>query len=187
MNFEADIVIIGAGSAGCVLAERLSQQQDTHVLVVESGERGRTPTIAIPAGFVYHFNSPRYNYCYQSEPEPELHHQRVYQPRGKGVGGSGAINAMIYVRGEPQDFDDWAASSSERWSYTSVLPYFRRLERHHSANTRLHGRTGPIGVASTETAPPTYAMRSSRPAPPADSPSTLTSMASPWTATVFTI
>ena len=126
-----DTIIIGGGSAGCVLANRLSADPARRVLVLEAGRPDHRLDFRLhmPAALTYPLTSKTYNWWYDSEPEPHLNGRRVYQPRGKVLGGSSTINGMIYIRGNPMDFDQWATNPGlEDWSYAHVLPYFKRIE-----------------------------------------------------------
>ena len=124
-----DYVIVGAGSAGCVLANRLSADPSVRVLLLEAGPRDRHPFIHMPAGIAKLVNLRRLNWDYDTEPEPALDGRRLWWPRGRVLGGSSSINAMCYVRGHPVDYDEWGV---EGWAWRDVLPYFLRSER----NTR---------------------------------------------------
>ncbi|MGX7003437.1 GMC family oxidoreductase [Caballeronia sp. KNU42] len=143
-----DYIIVGAGSAGCILAERLSASGQYSVLVLEAGGKADSFWFKIPVGFAKTYYDPGCNWMYYTEPEAELADRKIYAPRGKVQGGSGSINAMIYVRGAPRDFDDWAAAGNAGWSYKDVLPYFRKLETHEAGDTAVHGASGPIHVTS---------------------------------------
>ncbi|BCQ55404.1 GMC family oxidoreductase [Burkholderia gladioli] len=146
---EYDYIIVGSGSAGSILAERLSADGRHTVLVLEAGQQDDSFWFKVPVGFTKTYYNRKYNYMYYSEREPALGDRELYCPRGKVVGGSGAINAMVYVRGQRGDYDDWAAASGERgWSYEQVLPYFRRLETHPLAQStpEWHGGEGRIHV-----------------------------------------
>ena len=109
MRSSYDYIIVGAGSAGCVLANRLSENPDVSVLLLEAGPVDRSLWLKVPAAFIYEYTSPRHNWLYHTDPEPQLDGRRVYCPRGKVLGGSSSINGMAYVRGQAQDFDSWAA------------------------------------------------------------------------------
>ena len=126
---DFDYVIIGAGSAGCVVAHRLSADPDCRVLLLEAGPKDRGAFLKMPAAFSHVIASGRYNWCYASEPEPFLNDRRIPCPRGRVLGGSSSINAMAFVRGHRVDFDGWAESGLESWSYAHCLPYFKNLER----------------------------------------------------------
>ena len=142
-----DYVIVGAGSAGCVLANRLSADPAVRVLLLEAGPRDTDPWIHVPLGYGKLFNKPSVNWSYWSEPEPALNGRRVYTPRGKVLGGSSSINGLIYTRGQPEDFDDWETPG---WSFGELLPYFRRSEDQANPQMRanpLHGTGGPLAVA----------------------------------------
>jgi len=139
MNY--DYIIVGAGSAGCILANRLSASGRHSVLLLEAGGKDSSFWFRIPVGFTKTYYNETYNWMYYSEPEKELDNRSLYCPRGKVQGGSGSINAMIYVRGQPQDFDDWAAAGNKGWSFSDVLPYFRKLESHPLGNTAITART----------------------------------------------
>ncbi len=143
---EVDYVIVGAGTAGCVVAGRLSENGDTTVLVLEAGGSDRTVWIQLPIGYGRTFFDRRINWMYDTAPVPALAGRTSYWPRGKVIGGSGSINAMVYVRGQPGDFDDWAALGNPGWSYDEVLPYFRMSEDHDGDDSRHHGRGGPLHV-----------------------------------------
>ena len=145
MNY--DYIIVGAGSAGCILANRLSASGQYSVLLLEAGKADDSFWFKIPVGFTKTYYNETYNWMYYSEPEKELDNRSLYCPRGKVQGGSGSINAMIYVRGQAQDYDDWAEAGNNGWSYHDVLPYFRKLESHPLGNTEYHGANGPIGIS----------------------------------------
>ncbi|MGH8160307.1 MAG: GMC family oxidoreductase [Rhodanobacter sp.] len=143
-----DYVIVGAGSAGCVLANRLSTNPGKRVLLLEAGASDWNPLIHMPAGIARLAQNRRLNWNYRTEPELALNQRRLWWPRGKTLGGSSSINAMCYVRGVPADYDDWAEMSGDaRWSWSQVLPWFRRSEDNSRGASELHGVGGPLGVA----------------------------------------
>jgi choline dehydrogenase-like flavoprotein len=144
----ADYVIVGAGSAGCALAYRLSEDPDASVLVVEAGGWDRDPWIHIPIGWVRILLERRHDWMYFCEPEEGMAGRAIECARGKVVGGSSSTNAMAWVRGNPRDFDGWAAGGLPGWGYADVLPYFKRLERWEGGETAYRGGSGPIGVKS---------------------------------------
>ncbi|MFS4583406.1 GMC family oxidoreductase [Phaeobacter sp. C3_T13_0] len=140
-----DYIIIGAGSAGCVLAERLSRSGRHKVLILEAGGRGRSPWIALPLGYGKTFFDPAVNWKYESEREEALAGRKGYWPRGKGVGGSGAINALVYARGVPQDFDDWEAAGATGWGWDTVQRTYETIETRVSPDGQRDG-AGPLHV-----------------------------------------
>ena len=144
---EFDYIVIGAGAAGCVLANRLTASGTERLLLLEAGGSDRSPWIQVPIGYGRTFNDPRFNWMYQAEPDPTLDNRSQFWPRGKVLGGSSSINAMVYVRGQPGDFDDWAAAGNPGWTYREVLPYFRKLEDHPFGDPEFHGVGGPVGVS----------------------------------------
>ena len=143
---DYDYVIVGAGSAGCVLANRLSAVATNRVLLIEAGGSNRNPTLHVPAGWAANFNNPKVDWGYHTEPEAELNARQIYWPRGKVLGGSSAINGMVYVRGVPLDFDRWAQAGAAGWSFEDVLPYFRKAEIQKTHVDEMHGTDGPLFV-----------------------------------------
>jgi choline dehydrogenase len=142
-----DYVIVGAGSAGCVLANRLSADPTRRVLLLEAGPRDWNPLIHMPAGIARLVDNRRLNWNYSTEPEPQLEGRRLWWPRGRVLGGSSSINAMCYIRGQREDFDGWAASGCTGWDFESVLPYFRRSEDSWRGAGAWHGVGGPLAVS----------------------------------------
>jgi choline dehydrogenase len=144
---EFDFIVIGAGSAGCVLANRLTESGRYSVLLLEAGGRDRNPWIHIPLGYGKLFTNPKVNWLYQSEPEPELNGRQIIQPRGKVLGGSSSINGLLYVRGQREDFDHWRQLGNAGWSFEDVLPYFKKSEDQERGADDLHGAGGPLCVS----------------------------------------
>jgi choline dehydrogenase len=145
-----DYIIVGAGSAGCVLAARLTEDPHVRVLLVEAGPVDQSWRIAMPSAVGSLLSSDRYNWNYVSEPEPGLDGRRLTHPRGRVLGGSSSINGMVYIRGHARDYDGWAQSGLAGWSYSDVLPYFKRAERHAAGSDAYHGATGPLHVFAPE-------------------------------------
>jgi choline dehydrogenase len=141
-----DYVIVGAGSAGCVLANRLSAA-GARVLVIEAGDRDRNPFIHMPAGLAQLVGNKQVDWDYYTEPQPRLDSRRLYWPRGRVLGGSSSINAMCYTRGQREDYDAWARAAGDGWSYASVLPYFKKAEAHYAGASEYHGGDGPLSVS----------------------------------------
>jgi choline dehydrogenase-like flavoprotein len=143
---EFDYIIVGAGSAGCVLANRLTESGKHRVLLLEAGGSDSSPWIRIPIGYARTFTDPRYNWMYQTEPEPALEGRSAFWPRGKVLGGSSSINAMVFVRGQHGDYEDWRDAGNPGWGWRDVLPYFRKLEDHAWGASEYHGAGGPVHV-----------------------------------------
>ena len=144
-----DYIVAGAGSAGCVLAARLSEDPSVRVLLVEAGGNDATLLVQMPAAVGMAILSPRFNWRLRSQPEPGLEGRAIYQPRGRGLGGSSSINGMIYIRGHASDYDRWAFKEGcPGWSFGEVLPYFLRAEDHESGADAWHGTGGPLHVRS---------------------------------------
>jgi choline dehydrogenase len=147
-NSEAfDFIIVGAGSAGCVLANRLTASGRHRVMLLEAGPSNLHPWLHIPLGFGRLFNDSRYNWCYATEPQAECHNREVIAPRGKVLGGSSSINGLIYIRGQAEDFNYWRQLGNAGWSFDDVLPYFRKAEDNERGADEFHGAGGPLSVS----------------------------------------
>ena len=147
---EADYIVVGAGSAGCVVASRLAETGDA-VVLLEAGPRDWHPMIHVPAGILGLLHNPRVNWCYASEPEPGTCDRAIHWPRGRVLGGSSSINGMLYVRGHAADFDTWAQMGARGWSYEEVLPFFKRSECYRGGDDAWRGRSGPMRVEDYRT------------------------------------
>jgi choline dehydrogenase len=146
MSRTTDYIVVGAGSAGAVVAARLSEDPDVRVTLIEAGRRERHPLLAMPIAFPMVMLNPRFNWNYEGEPEPHADNRRLRQPRGKGLGGSSLINGMLYARGHPRDYDEWRQLGLEGWGYDDVLPFFKKSENHWGEADEYHAKGGPLSV-----------------------------------------
>jgi choline dehydrogenase len=144
---DYDYIVVGAGSAGCVLAGRLSEDPSTRVLLLEAGPADRSLWIHLPIGYGKTMWSPRVNWCFETDPDPNMNGRRIYWPRGKTLGGSSSINGLIYIRGQHEDYDHWAALGNAGWGRDDVLPYFIRSEGNERGAIPMHGGDGPLKVS----------------------------------------
>lgn len=142
-----DYIVTGAGSAGCVVAARLSENGRYRVLLLEAGDRDRNPWIHVPMGYSRLFADPSVNWMYQSEPEEGLNGRTIYQPAGRVLGGTSSINGMVYMRGNPADYDEWQQRGCTGWGWESVLPYFKKAEDQERGTDAFHGVGGPLRVS----------------------------------------
>lgn len=147
LPLEADYVVVGAGSAGCALAARLSEDPSVQVVLLEAGGRATNPWLHIPIGYAKTMMHPTLSWNYLTEPEPALENRRIPWPRGRVLGGSSAINGLLYVRGQAEDFDHWRQLGCTGWSHADVLPYFRRAEDQARGADAHHGAGGPLAVS----------------------------------------
>ena len=147
---EADYVVVGAGSAGCVMAARLSEDPGTRVSLLEAGGEDKNMWIHIPLGFGKTFADPRINWCYETEPDAGAGGRKIFWPRGKVLGGSSSINGMVYIRGQHEDFDHWRQLGNAGWGAADVLPYFRRAEHQTRGEDEFHATGGPLCVSDVK-------------------------------------
>src|SRR5436190_3465763 len=148
-----DYVIVGAGSAGCVLANRLSEDPDTSVLLVEAGPPDSEEGLHIPVAFSQLYKTP-FDWDFSTEPEPALDGRNVYLPRGRVLGGSSSLNAMVYIRGNRRDYDEWRDLGNAGWGWDDVLPYFKRAEDNERGASEFHGAGGPLSVSDSHSMHP---------------------------------
>jgi choline dehydrogenase-like flavoprotein len=144
---EFDVVVVGGGSAGCVLASRLTENAQLDLCLIEAGRRDRNPWIHIPLGFGKLVPNPNVNWGYETEPEPHLGGRRLSWPRGRVLGGSGSINGLVFLRGAPSDYDGWEAQGATGWGYKDVLPYFKRMEHNVRGADAYRGQGGPMTIS----------------------------------------
>ena len=146
MATHYDYIIVGAGSAGCALASRITASGEHSVLLLEAGGKDSHPMVHIPLGFVFTMKNPQFSWCYKSDPEPHMNNRCIDQPRGKLLGGSSSINGMVYIRGQREDYDHWAALGNRGWGYDDLLPIFKRCEHNTGGESDYHGSKGQLWV-----------------------------------------
>ena len=155
-NSNYDYIVVGAGSAGCVVANRLTEDGTRSVLLLEAGPRDGSIIMRMPAALGLPLESTKYNWAYKSEPEPGLNGRISDQHRGRVLGGSSSINGMVFVRGNPLDYEGWAARGLPKWSYAHVLPYFKKMETFEKGGNEYRGATGPLHVHQCRAENPLY-------------------------------